>query len=74
MKILHLLLIVVQLPLALLSRDQNRIAYLLYLVGWNSRESHISSKDQEGIRIKHVEYKETQSDAINYEYSLLLEQ
>ena len=74
MKILHLLLIIIQLPLALISRDQNRTAYLAYLVGWNSRGSDISSKGQEGIRIKYADYQETQSDTTNYEYSLLLEQ
>lgn len=74
MKILHLLLTVLQMPLALISRDQNRIAYLLYLVGWNSKGSNFSSKGHEKIHIKHGNYKETRRDTTNYEHSLLLEQ
>lgn len=74
MKILHLVLIVIQLPLALFTRDQNRIAYLLYLVGWNASSSDISSNSRERVRARHGSYKETRADTTHYEYSLLLEQ
>jgi hypothetical protein len=73
MNLFYRLLILVQLLLAFLSRDQNQIAYLRYL--WSSyfseHEASLGNPNENSISASN--YKETKSDVTNYEYSLFLE-
>jgi hypothetical protein len=73
MRFFYTSFILVQLLLALLSRDQNRIAYLMYL--WSSyiTGDKSSSGNRNENSMSGSNYKETKSEATNYEYSLLLE-
>lgn len=73
MKFFYASFILVQFLLALLARDKNRIAYLMYL--WSSQimENESSKTDKKQNSTSDSHYRETKSEASNYEYSLLLE-
>ena len=72
MKLFHTLFILFQFLPALLSRDENQIAYLKYLwlshFGGSSSSGHHKDNTE-----RNLNYRETRSEANNHEYSLLLE-
>ena len=70
MKIYHLLFILVQLLLAFLSRDQNRIAYLRYLL---SAQEASSPGTHDKNLMSNSHYRKSSSEVTSYEYALLLE-
>ncbi len=72
MKIFYLVFAFLQFIFALISRDQNRSAYLMYLLGRNLTKRTSPSKS-ELIQTTHPNYKETKAEANSNEYSLLLE-
>ncbi|MGZ9166491.1 MAG: hypothetical protein ACXW4U_15080 [Anaerolineales bacterium] len=72
MRLFYGLFIVVQLVPAVLSRDPNRVAYLKYL--WSTFMGGKGSfGDTDEDSSLDSDYRETKTEAISYEYSLLLE-
>lgn len=72
MKFFHTFFILIQFIPALLSRNEDQIAYLKYL--WSSQFGGNSSSGHHKENMKqNLNYKETRSEANNHEYSLLLE-
>jgi hypothetical protein len=75
MKFFYALMILIQLTMAFLSRNENKTAYLLYL--WNNLSGskaqvgrrHIKSARVSKYRAK---YRKTKSNASDIEYSLFL--
>ena len=72
MKLFYALFILLQLAAAILQRDQDRIAYLKYL--WsNPVDAPNSPGKPDNLAFYDSEYRETRTDSIRNEYSLLLE-
>lgn len=72
MKFFYILFILFQLLPALLARDQNRIAYLKFLLS-NQMQGQSSAGDRDKNLISDSNYKDTKMETTNYEYSILLE-
>ena len=76
MKFFYAIMILIQLTMAFLYQNENKMAYLLYL--WNNlsgseaqvRRRHIKSARVSKYRAK---YRKTKSNASDIEYSLFLE-
>ena len=71
MKIFYAILILFDFVSALVLHDKNRIAYLSYL--WSNHFGNESSDTRKKTIMIESNYKETQSEVTNNEYSLLLE-
>lgn len=72
MKIFYVFLVLFQLSLAMLRRDRNQVAYLMYI--WSDQV--VTSKPtnrSNDVSKASSDYKETRSENTNNEYPLLME-
>jgi hypothetical protein len=68
MKTLHFVLTVLQLLPAYLSRDNQRLSYLLYLLGFDSTPNNTGSRHQGRGFKSRAKYIEIDADILYHEY------